>query len=254
MVCSRARVVVRAAACSVALFLASAASQAATILSTGVVLQSPPGSSVVQDFPIAPAPNNDDVTAPSPNGQSIAKAFGALGVLDVEYTVANSGGITEYFINEGPPGPGGLMFGVTNNTGTDWAGYRFELGFGSGAGFVPSSLQDELDFDAPGFEPPPVSDLFPSVSAQADLLEFGGATLPDGATVSFLFSLDVPDFNAAMPAGAAERDATGAVTGYRFTLRQSPITPVTPVPEPTSLVLLASGLAALAARRQRLRR
>ena len=53
---------------------------------------------------------------------------------------------------------------VDNNTGINWAGYTMELGFGIGAGFVPSPPGDGLDFDAPLYDTPPISSAFSNVA------------------------------------------------------------------------------------------
>ncbi len=171
--------------------------------------------------------NNDNVPDPAKLDNNIfvpIKRFDHLGYIDIEFTVFNSGGTTEYQVFES----------VDNNTGIDWARYKMQLGFGTGAGFTLSTPLDGLDFDAPDY------DLFPSSSAMPlidnsdeDILVFSGGTHSSGAE-SYQFRIDVPDFG----------DIPG---GYTFTLRQMPIA----VPEPASVVLLGLALAGLVVRRSR---
>lgn len=168
--------------------------------------------------------NNDDFDGVNTNVLSILqKDYTAVGPVDIILTVINSGGTTEYTVVEG----------VQNNTGVDWTGYRIELGFGSGAGFIPSTPGDGLDFDTPApssavdFNPGPG---WPTVTALSeDELVASGATISDLTYVgNIIFHVDVPD---------------GIST---FTIRQQPIA----VPEPTSGVLLAlAGFAAIRRRR-----
>jgi hypothetical protein len=182
-------------------------------------------ASVAAD-PIPPlmAPNNNDVAGPSPNQLLVTqKNYVGIGPVDLEFTVTPSGGVTEYVINEG----------VANSTGIPWNGYRLELGFGVGPGFMLSPSGDDLDFDAPDFNSgTQFSAFFPTWVETEDVITASGGIFPNGGftTPLFRFSVDVPDGISA------------------FTIRQIPI----PVPEPTTTALLGIGLTScLVRRRQR---
>lgn len=175
-------------------------------------------------------PNNDNA-APSENRLSHIWNVVLLGPFDAEWVVGNSGGTTEYFTTAS----------LTNDTGFAWSGLRFELGFGLGASFVRSGGFDFLDFDTPNRDPAPTSTVFTAVDAtDSNLLAWSSGVVGIGQSVTFTFSIDVPDnlstFN---PAGES-----------RFTLRSAP---VAAVPEPASLTLLGTALAGLGTSR-RLRR
>lgn len=166
--------------------------------------------------PIAPpvAVNNDNVVGESPNHILVTQKdfFGVNGVADIVFSVADTGGTTEYAIDEG----------VNNSTGVDFTAYRIELGFGEGAGFVKSTAGDLLDFDTPDMDSPLDFSAFFSTPTlpDEDTIFATGGVFPYLAftTPLFQFSIDVPD-------------GIGS-----FTLRQVPIA----APEPASVVLLAS--------------
>lgn len=142
------------------------------------------------------------------------KDFTGIGFSDIEFEVVDSGGVTEYAIVEG----------VLNNTGSDWASYHVQLGFGTGTDFVISPSSDGLDFDAPfynstiSFDPTPYLS-FPSYTASEDVIDAFGppGQLDFQYNEPFVFHIDVPD----------------GITS--FTLRQYPVA----VPEPASVLLLA---------------
>jgi hypothetical protein len=121
---------------------------------------------------------------------------------------------------------------VNNSTGTSWTDYHFQLGSGFGANFVLGATNPGIDFLG---SPIPTSDVFSILGQVTDALSWSVGPLPSGGVVNFGFSFTVPD-----------ADVPGAA-GFQFTLRQFPT-----VPEPSSLLLLASGLAALAGFAQRL--
>lgn len=186
------------------------------------------GVTVVTVFPpLNPNNDNQDGTTPAlDNNINVPiKRFDAFGYIDIEFSVTASGFTSEYLLIES----------IDNNTGIPWSGYTMQLGFGTGAGFTPSTAGDFLDFDAPLFDPTPTSAAFPVVMApNEDLLVFSGGTHGPGQQV-YRVRIDVPDF--VLPGG----------TPMTFTLRQ------TPVPEPGALVfsgLAVLGLVGLARRRK----
>lgn len=196
---------------------------------TSIGATSLPGSSTGTFGPVGatPSPNNDNIAGPSPNAIPYSIFFNALGngPADIEFVVVNFGGTTEY------------RFTTTilvNNTGTTWTGYQFELGYGVGSNFVRSGVADSLDFDTPDRDPAPSATAFTALNHQADVLDWSAGTVPSVGTVAFTFAVDVPDnlqnFN---PAGV-----------NRFTLRQTPAA-AAPVPEPTTMILLGTGIAGI---------
>ena len=119
-------------------------------------------------------PNNDNVAGDSLNELLVTqKDYNAIGPADLEFTVMDTGGVTEYTFLEG----------VFNGTGVPWSAYRMELGFGVGAGFTPSPAGDGLDFDSPDFDSPPDfsgSGFFTTVSVSEDEIVASGGIFPVG--------------------------------------------------------------------------
>jgi PEP-CTERM motif len=190
-----------------------------------------PGTSTGQIGPIgsSPAPNNNGSSAPSSNLINYQVFASNSGRLDVEFVVADSGGVTEYRFAQ-------VLFNIT---GQPWSGFDFELGYGVGSDFVRSAADDGLGFDLDSPAPPAGSPAFATAAQGLDTLSFGGGQVAGPTPLPMGFTIDVPDALASWnPAGQA-----------RFTLRQLPV--ITAVPEPsTAMLLLAGSLALIACRRR----
>jgi hypothetical protein len=174
--------------------------------------------------PIVPptAPNNGQDPGLSPNLVFIPqKNYNGIGPVDIEFSVINSGGVTEYHFQEG----------VFNGTGIPWTDYHLHLGFGMGTAFVPSPAGDGLDFDFPEQDTPVSMGPFTTIVAAEDSIDAYNGVVSPGVYVGYLhFHIDVPD----------------GITA--FTLRQYPtIDPI--VPEPSGLLL--AGMPALVLLRRR---
>ncbi len=211
--------------------------EAAVITDVNVAL---PGFSTGSIGPIGanPAPNNDNSVGPSPNAinASVFLNSGGFGSMYFDFGVTDSGGITEYF----------HTITVINNSGVKWSDFHFELGFGSGANFVPAGAGFGLDFDSPNGDPSPTSSAFTVLNLGPTAINWNGGSVNylGGAgggpfSVAFTLSFDVPD-------GLAAFHPDGL---NRFTLRAFPT--AVAVPEPTILTLLTAGLAIAVSRRRR---
>jgi len=194
----------------------SGAAHAALIATVDLDL---PGGSTGTVGPVGatPSPNNDNSTGPSPNVVPYVIFLNSPGAFESVFTVTNSAGTTEYAFAQT----------LVNNSGAAWTGFRFEIGFRRGPAFRVSSLPDDLDFDAPTFDPFPVASALSAVATQPDVLQWSGGTVIPVGTSTFSFSIDVPD-------GLSQWHPDGL---NAFTLRQVPVT-ATVVPEPATLVLL----------------
>jgi hypothetical protein len=189
--------------------------------------------------------NNNNVGAGNPNEVVCSKTFTPIDTyIDSVFEVIPSnaeGGVTEYIFKET----------VINNTGNTWTDFHFELGFGIGGGFKKSNLTDFLDFDVstvgnnPSMEdnngnterdPIPTSNKFSQLMHQANNIWWDIGQVPNGESVDFTFSIDVPDFNNSMP------DSAKSELGYRFTLRERPSTEIEPIPEPLTILGSATAL------------
>lgn len=191
-----------------------------------------PGASTGSAGPIGntPAPNNDDAVGDSPNVIPYSIFFNSPGFLETEFVLAQSGGTTEYRFTQN----------FINNSSATWTGFRFELGFGTGANFVLSQLADNLEFDRFENHTTATSNRWAVTVDQAKTLEFGGTPLARISTISFSFAIDVPDdLAAANPAGV-----------NRFTLRQTPLA-ASAVPEPGTWLLAVPVLLLIAYARRR---
>jgi hypothetical protein len=144
------------------------------------------------------------------------KRFDFNDYIDMEFTVLPSNGTTEYRVVEF----------VDNNTGVPWSGYRLQLGFGTGPGFIPASaFPVALDFDAPLYDFPPASTAMVISTTSPDELVFSG--FHGSAAEQYSFRIDVPNLPTGIPG-----------IGGAFTLRQTPI----PIPEPSAFALVAAAL------------
>lgn len=182
-----------------------------------------------------PLPNNDNSLNANPNqiqnfpGLSCTpKTFRAIAPVDTQLFVSPSGGTTEYLVSET----------VINNTDTNWNGFSFSIGFGTGDNFAPPELIlvpvgqaiPDFDFNGSFSDPQPTSSGFEQFIADGSFrLDWSGGTIAPGESVDFTFALDVPDDE-----GGNFYDS--------FTIRQSPV--AEPVPEPSSLlgILAVAGI------------
>jgi hypothetical protein len=176
------------------------------------------GAGVASVIVSTSSPNNDNAVIPGGTISVIGKNFTSIGPIDIVFPLTSSGGTTEYFVSEG----------ITNSTGQTWVGFKIELGFGSGTGFVASTSIDALDFDKPNSDPTPASTAFSTLVHGDDLISWSNGSIPSGGVMSKSFSIDIPD-------------SLGVGT---VTLRQTPI-----IPEPASM--LAGGLVLTMLRRRR---
>ena len=211
--------------------LSGAAAHAGAATITNISVFSLPGFSTGSVGPVGltPNPNNDNAIAESPNTIPSSIFLNTFGISEVEFILAPSGGTTEYRFTQA----------LVNNTGLTWTDYHFELGFGTGAGFVRSGAIDLLDFDTPDMDPSPTSSVFTVLDHQPDTLDWSGGSVPAISSVFFTLAFDVPDgLEAFNPSGL-----------NRFTLRQFPTT--ASIPEPGTLLLVGAGIAGVVATRRR---
>ena len=217
--------------------MAAANARAAVITGIGTTVTNNATGSLGPVGGVPVAPNNDNTGAQSPNVvPSNHFLFNTL-PLDFEFKLENSGGTTEYWFTP--------SFVNINFTGLNWTQFSFELGFGTGAGFVRSGAGDGLDFDTPNGDPAAFSPMFPALEHNEDSLFFSGGSVGSIKPAAFFFAIDVPD-------------GLKGVNPYdmnRFTLRVTPngAPAATPVPEPGTMMLLGTGVAALVAKSRKRR-
>jgi hypothetical protein len=167
-----------------------------------------------------PSPNNDNVSDKI-NFLSQDLVFGQTGYIEVEYHVANSDGITEYWFEDR----------TTNSTGQNWTSYMFQIGFGTGTNFAEATVLagEGLDFDWPSQDLTPRNEgptVFNSLSHEHSFIQWSGAPgHNNGVTTTHFFSVDLPDYDGAqMPESAIWRNAQGQIIGYKMTIRRTPLT------------------------------
>jgi hypothetical protein len=192
----------------------SASAFGGTIQATPAPVASGPGLgfATVATVVTVQADNDNVPSANALDSNTVApqKRFDFPDYIDIQFTVLPSNGVTEYQVSEF----------VDNNTGSPWGSYRMQLGFGTGANFVLSALNDGLDFDFPNYDTPPTSGAFPTVlTPDEDQLVYTGGIHGAGAQ-SYTFRVDVPNL-------------AGRISPT-FTLRQTPIV----VPEPTNSAMV----------------
>ena len=170
-------------------------------------------------------PDNDNQVGGEATDNNISvpvKRFDKLGEIDIVFQIQPSGGVggvTEYKVFES----------VDNNTSINWSDYIMELGFGTGANFIPVPSGSGLDFDFPTFDSSPVSSAFSTVTPVGEnKLIFTDGVQSTGSE-TYQFRIDVPD------------SPISGVAFESFTLRQTPIG----VPEPSSVLLLLGAVACL---------
>lgn len=167
------------------------------------------------------APNNDNQSGFAGNLAIFLVDFNGTDYVDVQFDLANTGGVTEYDV----------AFEFTNYTSQTWNRMLFQLGHGTGSDFVRGDGGDGLDFDWPthdnGWSSPITSS--PIFMATVQDHTAGNLIFPNSGS-TFSFAVDMPD----------------DLPGHQFVLRVTPYT----LPEPASITLL-SGLLLLGSRRRR---
>jgi hypothetical protein len=205
---------------------------AANITSVGSFSLPGPSTGSIGPVGATPAPNNDNASGTSPNTIPATVFLNALGPIEIEFALVESGGTTEYSLTQ-------TLFNITDQP---WTDFHLELGFGTGAGFVRSGRADALDFDLPDRDPAPTASAFTVLNHQSDTIDWQGGNVPMVGTLLTSFAIDVPDgLEAINPSGL-----------NRFTLRAAPSGGSGPgeVPEPGTLIMLVSGVAGLITQRQ----
>jgi hypothetical protein len=167
--------------------------------------------------------------------------------IDIVFTVRNSDqntntrNVNRYSISEE----------VFNGTSKIWKDFHFEVGYGIDSEFKNSNQfgNDFLDigFTLPGGTTTPSSNKFETFmfGNQGNSLWFFNGEVPPPSfplnpDVKFNYSIDIPDFNNAIPEANQIIDENKQVVGYKFTLRQIPTLEGKSVPEPTSILNLLS--------------
>jgi hypothetical protein len=124
---------------------------------------------------------------------------------------------------------------VQNLTAVRWDNFYFELGFGTGASFVQSSIQDFIDYDTTGALGTPEKTPTPTYSKAVDsfshlggILSYGftggtDSSIYPGETVTFTHSIDLSD-GFSNPGAPVDRIPSGfrSTPNFFLTLRAYP--------------------------------
>jgi hypothetical protein len=122
-----------------------------------------------------PNPSNDNA-APSPNLLTLTENFTAVDTISAAlHVVLDINPATEYFV----------QVTATNNTGITWTDFHFS--------WDPAVANDLLDFDSPHIDPPPTGGAFTTLVFAEDALDWSAGSVPSGSTVTFTFSIDIPN-------------------------------------------------------------
>ncbi|GAB1542074.1 hypothetical protein NUACC21_47480 [Scytonema sp. NUACC21] len=172
--------------------------------------------SQVQTPVATPFINNDNSTDASQNqipnfpGLSCTPVtFQTTEPVDTQLFVESSGGTTEYFFTQT----------IVNNTDSTWNGFNFRIGFGVNDNFgspelilvPPGFAIPSFDSNSSNADPKPTSSKFTQLTQDGSFnLSWSGGSVAPGESVTFTFSVDVPD------------DLDGNNFYQSFTIRQAP--------------------------------
>ena len=220
------------------LAVAATDARAAVITGFGTTITNNQTGSIGPVGGVPVAPNNDNTSGDSANVVPANYFMKNTLPLDFEFKFENSGGTTEYRFT-----PSFVNIDFTGSI--TWTQFSFELGFGTGAGFVRSGAGDGLDFDFG--DPSAFSPMFPVLEHKEDSLLFSGGSVGSIKPAAFFFAVDLPD----------NLQKFNPYELNYFTLRVTPNgTPApdpTPVPEPGTMMLIGTGIAALVAKSRKRR-
>ena len=219
--------------------LTAAATDARAAVITGIgttVTNNATGSlGPVGGVPIAP--NNDNTGGPSPNVVASNHFLFNTLPLDFEFKLENSGGTTEYRFT-----PSFLNIDFTGRS-VDAVLVRAGLRHGRGLRAVGRGGWARL---RPYGDPSAFSPFFPVVEHKADSLLFSGGSIGSIKPAAFFFAIDLPD----------NLQKFNPYELNHFTLRITPngtAPDPTPVPEPGTMMLIGTGIAALVAKSRKRR-
>jgi hypothetical protein len=155
------------------------------------------------------APGNDNQTTWSKqNFYSLDVTFAANSSIDMVFAVTDStpASISEYDVE----------MDVQNQTGANWTGFHWELGFMVQGAFQTSAC--DLDMDWPNKDPTPsifTTTPFQTLNHQQYTIDWSNGTVGNTKSVSFFFAVDVPN-STNVPQGAK------TANGYQFVIRGQP--------------------------------